>query len=342
MVQDERGGMRTRDLDEAIDAVTRVYCPHTVQITGPVRKVDVVLEVTQPTSQPLVELSYGVAVDIDAGDFPRLFLMMQCADGSAATVQGGQSAEWRRGQTLPFSAGFETRLRFDQSFVQKAVRLDADALETLCSRWLGRPLEQPLRFALQPFSKDFERIWRRTLAYLWSTEDGGVVLTGAARAAFDEYLLTLLLQQHTHNYSEAMAEDTPAPVPGVIRRAERFMADSAATPITVSDVAAHLGISLRSLQAGFRQWRDTTPNVFLRRARLQLVRDELQRSDSEVNVTTLALRNGFSHLGRFSAHYRAMFGEMPSETLRRRRAMPNARGAIRAGRRCGSRPNGGP
>ena len=183
------------------------------------------LEVTQPTSQPLVELSYGVAVDIDAGDFPRLFLMMQCADGSAATVQGNRSAEWRRGQTLPFSAGFETRLHFDQSFVQKAVRLDADALETLCSRWLGRPLEQPLRFALQPFSNDFERIWRRTLAYLWSSEDGGVVLTGAARAAFDEYLLTLLLQQHSHNYSEALAEDTPAPVPGVIRRAERFMAD---------------------------------------------------------------------------------------------------------------------
>jgi transcriptional regulator GlxA family with amidase domain len=203
--------MRTHDLDEAIDAVTKVYCPHTVEITGRTRMVD------------------------------------------------------------------------------------------------------------------FERIWRRTLSYLWSTEDGGVVLTGAARAAFDEYLLTLLLQQHAHNYSEVMAEDTPAPVPGLIRRAERFMADNAATPITVSDVAAHLGTSLRSLQAGFRQWRATTPNAFLRRARLQLVRDELLRSDAEVNVTTMALRYGFSHLGRFSAYYRATFGEMPSETLRRRRATSTAR-----------------
>jgi hypothetical protein len=105
--------MRIRDLDEAIDAVTRVYCPHTVEIAGPSRKVDVVLEVTRPASQPLVELSYGVPVDIDAGDFPRLFLTMQCADGAASSVQGGQSAEWRRGQTLPFSAGFEARLRFD-------------------------------------------------------------------------------------------------------------------------------------------------------------------------------------------------------------------------------------
>jgi AraC-like DNA-binding protein len=121
------------------------------------------------------------------------------------------------------------------------------------------------------------------------------------------------------------AEDTPVLVPGLIRRAERFMADNAAAPITVSDVAAHLGISVRSLQAGFRQWRATTPNVFLRRARLQLVRDGLLRSNAELNVTTIALRYGFSHLGRFSSYYRATFGEMPSETLRRRRAKSIAR-----------------
>jgi len=141
--------MRTRDLDEAIDAVTKVYCPHTVQVIGPGREVDVVLEVTRPTSQPLVELSYGVPVDIDAGNFPHLFLMMHCADGGASTTQGNQSAEWYRGQTLPFSAGLETRLRFDRAFVQKSVRLNAEGLEALCSRWLGHPLRQPLRFALR-------------------------------------------------------------------------------------------------------------------------------------------------------------------------------------------------
>jgi len=100
--------------------------------------------------------------------------------------------------------------------------------------------------------------------------------------------------------------------------------DNAETAITVSDVAAQLGVSLRSLQGGFRHWRATTPNAFLRQARLRLVRGELARSGADTNVTTVALRYGFSHLGRFSAYYRSAFGETPSATLRRGRTISTA------------------
>jgi transcriptional regulator GlxA family with amidase domain len=82
-------------------------------------------------------------------------------------------------------------------------------------------------------------------------------------------------------------------------------------------VAAALDVSVRSLQQGFRQWRSTTPRSHLRRLRLDHVRAELQRTDVPVSVTEVALRHGFSHLGRFSAYYRAAFGELPGATLRR-------------------------
>jgi AraC-like DNA-binding protein len=249
----------------------------------------------------------------------RLFLMMHCASGAASTTQEHRTADWKTGQTMPFSANFDTKLWFDRAFVQKSVRLDMDWLEAQCARWLGYPLLERLRFNLRPFSDELEQIWQRTLAYGWSIE-AGLPLAGAAKAALDEYLLTLLLHHHPHNYSEELAQSVPTPVPGTVRRAERFIIDNASASITVSDVADHLGISLRSLQAGFRQWRETTPNAFLRRARLQLVRDEFLRSGQDANVTTVALRHGFSHLGRFSALYRSAFGEDPSATLRRGRA----------------------
>jgi AraC-like DNA-binding protein len=326
--------MRTRNLDEAIDAVSKVYCPHTVEVVGPVRDIDAFLEVTHATFQPLVSLSYGTSVKIDALNMSRLFLMMHCDRGSAATTQEHRSAEWSRGQTMPFSADVDTKLWFDGAFVQRSVRLDIDKLEAQCARWLGHPLEQPLRFALRPFSDDLERAWRGTLMYLWPHEQNGLRLADAAKAALDEYLLTLLLHHHPHNYSDEMAEPAPAPVPGLVRRAERFMVDNAEAPITVSDVASHLGVSLRSLQEGFRRWRATTPNAFLRQTRLHLVRDELLHSGEGANVTAVALRYGFAHLGRFSAQYRSAFGEGPSVTLRRGRAtlILSRRAAVRSAR----------
>jgi hypothetical protein len=105
--------MRIRDLHEAIDGVTKVYCPHTIQLTSTARNIDALLKVTHLTSQPMVELSYGAPAKIDAGNFPRLFLMMHCARGHASTSKDNQRAEWHHEQTMPFSAGFDTQLWFD-------------------------------------------------------------------------------------------------------------------------------------------------------------------------------------------------------------------------------------
>ncbi|MGE0747059.1 MAG: AraC family transcriptional regulator [Rhodospirillales bacterium] len=311
--------MRTRNLDEAIEAVSRVYCPHSVAVARPARDIDAFLDVRSIGAQPLVTLSYSAAVEIDAQDFSRLFLMMHCDRGAAAATQAGHAADWGRGQTMPLSAGFDTRLRFDRDFVQAGLRLDHDRLEALCARWLGRPLDAPLRFALQPFSDALERTWRHTMNYLAAIERDGLALPAPVRTAADDLLMTLVLQHHPHNYSAELAAPAPGPAPGFVLRAERYIAAHAASPIAAADVAHALGVSVRTLQAGFRNWRNTTPSAALRKARLDLARDALRRPDGDTTVAAVAFKCGFAHLGRFSVRYRAAFGEPPAATLRRAR-----------------------
>ena len=60
------------------------------------------------------------------------------------------------------------------------------------------------------------------------------------------------------------------------------------------------------------------PIRYLTLRRMNLVRRALQRADaSTATVTQLATDHGFWELGRFSVNYRQLFGESPSETLRR-------------------------
>ena len=242
--------VQTRDLDEAIEAVTRVYSHHETAVTGRPTNLNVVLRVFGRTAQPLVSLSYGAEVSIDAGEFSNFIAMTKCARGSASARQGSRRVDWRNGQTMPFSPGLGTDFQFDRTFSQTSVRLDIGRLERLCGRLLGRPHDRQLRFVLQPFSPELQRLWDRLLTFLQCVNEDQLALSAVVAASLDDLILTTVLQGHPHSFTDDLAAPVAPAVPRIVRCAERYMAENAATP-------------------GFREWRQTTPMAALRHIRLQ-------------------------------------------------------------------------
>jgi hypothetical protein len=125
--------LRTADLDETIDAVTRIYCPHSVRIHGSNRGVSSELEVDRAGALHIVSLKYSAPVHIDAGDFKRLMLIMSCTSGSAWVRQGRSEASWLSGQTVPMCPDLPSQLAFDADFAQRSVRIDLASLDELCA-----------------------------------------------------------------------------------------------------------------------------------------------------------------------------------------------------------------
>lgn len=111
----------------------------------------------------------------------------------------------------------------------------------------------------------------------------------------------------------------------VVARAREYMQAHIDEPITVADLCIELGVSRRKLQYSFHDVLNLNPVKFLRALRLNAVRRDLKRTDSDgnANVADVAARWGFWHQSYFSSEYKAMFGELPSETLRGK-ARPDA------------------
>lgn len=311
--------LETDDLGEIVSVVAGIYCAHSIEPARGARAGAAGFEVMRDGPQPIVQLRYGRPVRVDAGSFPRLLLMQTCLDGSGSVEQGSLKAELRRGQTMPLSPSVTTRLAFDGRFAQQSVRLEIERIEALCSKWLNRAaLDRPLRFALAPFSAALEQAWGQAVGLIVGYARSGIPLPASAIANLDEFLVSLVLSQHPHNYSEDLARPQKAPPPRLIREAERLMRNGG-TDQTATTIATELDVSLRTLEMGFRAVHDCTPNEFLRRVRLEKVRAALLSADANTSVTDVALAHGFLHLARFSGYYQRMFGELPVQTLRRKR-----------------------
>ncbi len=98
------------------------------------------------------------------------------------------------------------------------------------------------------------------------------------------------------------------------------MRANVAEQITLAGLASACGASERTLLKQFQRLVGLPPLAYLRRLRLNVARNELTRAENNDVISDIAMRCGFSHLGRFAAEYRRLFGETPSATRQRVRA----------------------
>jgi transcriptional regulator GlxA family with amidase domain len=87
--------------------------------------------------------------------------------------------------------------------------------------------------------------------------------------------------------------------------------------LSIADLCRIAGISQRSLSRAFQSIGPTTALQHVQALRLSELREVLLSESEPGTVTEVALRFGFSELGRLAGRYRSLFGESPSESRRR-------------------------
>lgn len=127
----------------------------------------------------------------------------------------------------------------------------------------------------------------------------------------------LFLLGNVPNALQSHVNEQPSTVmPVHIRNAIDYMNANIDRQLTMTEIANSVGISVRSLRQGFLQHKNMTPRHYLRRIRLDAVHAELMQPCNTLPVSTVAMKWGFSHVGRFATQYEAAYGVAPSETVR--------------------------
>ena len=90
-------------------------------------------------------------------------------------------------------------------------------------------------------------------------------------------------------------------------------------PLRLTDLCREAGVSERTLRSIFQEMFGVGPHRYLHLRRLDRVRAALSMADpGSESVSRVAARFGFSDSGRMACDYHQLFGEYPSDTLKRR------------------------
>jgi transcriptional regulator GlxA family with amidase domain len=101
-------------------------------------------------------------------------------------------------------------------------------------------------------------------------------------------------------------------------RAMQYMDAHLGETITLAHLANAMDVSNdRRVYEAFSMCLGKSPTVALREKRLIKIREKLLNPDHAINVKAARCKYGLFHGGEFAQHYFALFGEKPSDTLRR-------------------------
>jgi AraC-like DNA-binding protein len=104
----------------------------------------------------------------------------------------------------------------------------------------------------------------------------------------------------------------------ILSRSKTVLDEREDQPLHVSELAALVGVSERTLRRTFNEYFGVGPRTYLLLRQLhQVHRDLLASHPEETTVTDVLTRWGVWELGRFAGRYKRHFGELPSLTLGR-------------------------
>lgn len=312
--------LETHSLEQARDAVTRVYLPH--ELTAADDRLDMTLNAVSDHHFTLGYLTYQAATRLVMPPTEDCYHINLTTVGQtdADRTDGARERTLAEARGLVLNPVQRNTVRWTPEAEQLILKIPRASLENHLGDLLGRAVTEVIDF---DFGVDLTTGAGRSLlhAVRFLAEEldrpDGLATMPLAREQLEAFVMTQLLHAGRHQFTDALHSPARTVRMGRLAPVVEYMQANADEALTPQELARVGCMSVRTLHASFQQTFGESPMAYLRRIRLDSVRAELLRSDpTQVRVTDVAMRWGFFHQSRFAQQYRERFGELPSQTLR--------------------------
>ena len=197
--------------------------------------------------------------------------------------------------------------------------IDRQLIEEVLETLLDRSLKQPLLFDdTIDLTSDFGISLQKLVQFLALHQDPAQTVSSVlVQEELERALLTCLLKGASNNHSEEILYCTHGAFACYVTKARSFIESHLHEDIKLADIAAAVGICPRLLQKAFSEHCGCSPMRILNYTRLQRIRQELERSSINTRIVDVMMCYGFTQGGKFAKEYQRLFGEKPSDTLKR-------------------------
>jgi AraC-like DNA-binding protein len=200
-----------------------------------------------------------------------------------------------------------------------SISLPEDDFDATCQVVTGHEYAgSPLKHLVRPAPELMSRLLKihELVGQLAKTTPDILSLPEVAQALEQELILVMIRCLTESASSETTAGGRRHDM--IVARFEEFLEANPDQPLYLTEICAAIGVEERTLRVACEEHLEMGPIRYLSLRRMHLVRRALLRADpSTATVTRLATDHGFWELRRFSVAYRNLFGESPSESLRR-------------------------
>ncbi|MCY1418414.1 HTH-type transcriptional activator RhaS [compost metagenome] len=263
----------------------------------------------------LCRISYGGAVRVTSPALETIYHLQVLLQGNCLWRGHGQEHYFAPGELLLINPDDPVDLTYSDDCEKFILKVPTGLIESICTEQRWPHPDQGVRFLENRYQLNELEGFVSLLGMICQEAEASDPM-----ARVQEHYAQIVASKMLNLMKTNVRRDGLGSAAVTFEAIADYIERNLKQDICIEELARQANISLRSLYGVFERNAQTTPKHYIRQKKLERVNACLSDPSCNVrNVTELAMDYGFLHLGRFSESYRNQFGELPSDTLKRRR-----------------------